>query len=263
MSAMTTSQTQRAPVCLVVDGQQVYGFLHRPAGATNKLPAVLILHGFIGSKDQPHRIFVELAEALARAGMVALRIDLRGRGDSEGECIDITPEADLADVAAAVDYLAQREDVDAGRISVLGMSWGGTLAAVIAGRDRRVGPVVMWSSGIGELRWEWLPRLQVFDGREAAENWAQLVGRPFYEGLAELHPPAEVVMARGPFLVVYGTGDDDVAPTIPATVETLKAAGIPYEVMAVEGADHIFFSHAWKQQVIEATVAWLREKRTR
>jgi dienelactone hydrolase len=259
MSAMTTTTTQRAPTCFTVDGQQVYGFLHRPSAATDKLPAVLILHGFLASKDQPHRIFVELAEALARAGMLSLRIDLRGRGDSEGESIDITPAADLADVAAALDYLAQHPDVDANRIGVLGMSWGGTLAAVIAGRDGRVGPVVIWSSDIAELEWGWLSQLSVFDGREAADNWAQLVGRPFYDGLAELHPPAEVRTARGPFFVVYGTADD-VAHSIPATKTTLAAAGIPHEVMAVEGADHIFLSYAWKKQVIEATVAWLAGK---
>ena len=61
-----------------------------------------------------------------------------------------------------------------------------------AGRDRRVGPVVLWSSDISELKWGWLSQLSVFDGREAVENWAQLVSRPFYDGLAELHPPAEV-----------------------------------------------------------------------
>ena len=123
---MITSQTQRAPVCLIVDDQQVYGFLHRPRATTGKLlPGVLILHGFLASKDQPHRIFVTLAEALAQAGMVALRIDLRGRGDSEGESIDITPAADLADVAAALDYLAQRDDVDTSRIGLLGMSRAG------------------------------------------------------------------------------------------------------------------------------------------
>jgi dienelactone hydrolase len=257
---MIAIQTQRSPVCLTVDGQQVYGFLHQPAATTDKLPAVLILHGFLASKDQPHRIFVTLAEAVAHAGMVALRIDLRGRGDSEGESIDITPVADLADVAAALDYLAQREDVDAERIGVLGMSWGGTLAAVIAGRDHRVGPVVIWSSGITEQKWDWLAQLSVFDGREAAENWAQLVGRPFYDGLSELHPPEEVRTARGPFLVVYGTEDHAVAPSIPATEATLAAAGIAHEVLAVEGADHIFMSHAWKQTVIASTVAWLRDQ---
>ena len=58
--------------------------------------------------------------------------------------------------------------------------------------------------------------------------------------------------------MVYGTEDGGVAPAIPATTVTLAAAGIAHEVMAVEGADHIFFTYAWKKQVIDATVAWLQ-----
>ena len=66
--------------------------------------------------------------------------------------------------------------------------------------------------------------------------------------------------ARGPIFLVYGTEDGGVAPAIPATAATLAAAGIAHDVLAVEGADHIFMRHAWKQTVIAATVAWLREQ---
>src|SRR5687767_9592161 len=48
-------------------GQTCFGMLHTPvSGQVGKRPGVLIMHGLVGSKDQPHRIFVTLAEALAR-----------------------------------------------------------------------------------------------------------------------------------------------------------------------------------------------------
>src|SRR5688572_11279832 len=95
-------------------GQTCFGMLHTPAAAqVGKRPGVLIMHGLVGSKDQPHRIFVTLAEALSRVGYVSLRFDLRGRGDSEGDSIDITPQRDLADAEAGLATLRQHKDVDA------------------------------------------------------------------------------------------------------------------------------------------------------
>src|SRR5437764_8425299 len=107
----------REPITYLVHSQKVFGVIHRPAQAAATLcPALLILHGFVGSKDQPHQIFVKLAEALAGAGMVALRIDLRGRGDSEGDmAVDVTPTGDLLDAQRAIDFLAVQSDVDARR----------------------------------------------------------------------------------------------------------------------------------------------------
>ena len=84
--------TMRDPIVLENGGQKIFGVLHRPAGSpSTPRPAVAIVHGLVGSNDQPHQLYVKLAEALARAGLIALRIDCRGRGDSEGETVAITP----------------------------------------------------------------------------------------------------------------------------------------------------------------------------
>jgi cephalosporin-C deacetylase-like acetyl esterase len=72
---------RREPIMFESDGQAVLGVIHRPRQPpAARLPAVAIFHGFVGSKDQPHQIFVKLAEALAAAGIVTLRVDFRGRG---------------------------------------------------------------------------------------------------------------------------------------------------------------------------------------
>jgi predicted acyl esterase len=115
----------REPVVLENDGQKPIGIIHRPrTPADRSRPGIAIYHGFVGSKDQPHQILVKLAEALAQVGIVSIRIDFRGRGDSEGDCVDISFEADMADARAALDHLAAQPDVDQGRLGVLGLSWG-------------------------------------------------------------------------------------------------------------------------------------------
>src|SRR5262245_31657885 len=173
---------RREPVMFESDGQAILGVIHQPRELrAERLPAVAIFHGFVGSKDQPHQIFVKLAEALAAAGVVALRIDFRGRGDSEGDTVDMTFEGDMADARGALDLLAAQPGVDAGRLGVLGMSWGATIAACLAGRDQRVGSTALWA-GAAEIH-QWSPPMREVEGRPVFEIFCNLVGQQFYDSL--------------------------------------------------------------------------------
>lgn len=252
----------REHVALESEGQMVSGFLHRPAGEIEgKMPAVLMLHGLMAAKSQPpHRLFVKLADELAQQGIVSLRIDFRGRGDSEGDSIDVTPSADYNDTKVAFDFLAALPNVDTSRLAVVGISWGGTMAALLAGRDKRVAATVMWSSLPGGPS-HWQPPFEDVDGRPAAYLWGNWLGRPFYEELWQLNPLAELKQSQAPLLLVYGTADEVVpAEALAATRVELEAAGIAFEVVAIEGADHVFMGHAWERQLLGCTAEWLRAR---
>jgi dienelactone hydrolase len=137
-------------------GHKIFGVIHRPADpASPACPGIVMYHGFMASKCQPpHRLFVQLAEALAQLGIVSLRIDLPGRVDSEGDTIDLTVEDDLDAAQRAIDVLIAKPGVDAKRIGLVGISWGGTLAATLAGRDVRVMASVLLSTAPYEqIRW--------------------------------------------------------------------------------------------------------------
>ncbi len=251
--------THREPVVITSPAGRLFGVLDRPVeDAPAARPAVLILHGFLGSKDQPHRMLVDLATALAQAGLVALRIDLPGRGDSEGESVDITVDGDMRAARDALNYLAGQPGVDAQRLAVLGFSWGGVLAAHLAGEDRRVRGTVFWSS-IPTERLVWQPAMTEMDGREVAEQWAMLVGQQFYAGMDQLRPLASLRETQGAVLAIYGTADEIPAHEIAAFQQALLEGQVPHQIVAMEGADHIFFRYAWKREVIQRTVAWLAE----
>jgi dienelactone hydrolase len=239
-------------------GQTCFGMLHAPgSGQIGKRPGVLIMHGLVGSKDQPHRIFVTLAEALSRAGYVSLRFDLRGRGDSDGESIDITPQRDVTDAEAGLAALRQQKDVDANNLVVLGLSWGGVLAAHLAPREG-VRRVVLWSSAPVDND-EWEPKLRDFNGRQAADMYGNLIGKEFYDGLRDLTPLAQLKRARRPVLMVYGTRDEAVRQSrFEQLRNELEFGDVPVTASVVQGADHAFMSHEAERQAIEKTVEWLK-----
>ena len=251
----------RASIVYTSHRLKLFGVLHRPMDvAPAPQPGVVLYHGFVAAKFQPpHRIFVHLAEGLAQVGIVSLRIDLPGRGDSEGESINMTVDGDLDAAQKAIDVLSEQPDVDSQRIGLVGMSWGGTLAATLAGRDQRVAGTVLWSSTPSDT-FNWQPDLHDVGGRMAAEVVGNLVGAQFYASLHQLHPMDDILRTRGPVLFVYGTHDEEVPfAEIEQAQRRLTEAGIRNQLLPIDGADHVFFRHAWQQQVVDHTVTWLRQ----
>ncbi|MFD9967982.1 alpha/beta fold hydrolase [Streptomyces sp. NPDC059011] len=102
-------------------------------------PAVLIGHGFGSSKDSVR----QQAEALARDGYAVMTWSARGFGKSTGAIGLNDPEHEVKDVSRLIDWLAGRPEVELDaegdpRIGVTGVSYGGAVALLAAGHDRRV-----------------------------------------------------------------------------------------------------------------------------
>ncbi|WP_418607867.1 alpha/beta hydrolase [Georgenia sp. SUBG003] len=90
--------------------------------------AVVLLHGSGATRAS----VVDHADVLAAAGYGVLAFDARGHGDSTGRGMRWGWYGDT-DVDAAVAYLAERADVDAGHIAAVGLSMGGEEALGAAG----------------------------------------------------------------------------------------------------------------------------------
>ena len=99
--------------------------------------AVVILHGAGSTRTS----VLEHAAVLAQAGFGTLLLDARGHGESGGDAMDLGWHAER-DVRAAVDWLADRADVDAGRIAAVGLSMGAEEALTAAASDPRIRAVV-------------------------------------------------------------------------------------------------------------------------
>ncbi|WP_255363247.1 alpha/beta fold hydrolase [Geodermatophilus sp. DSM 45219] len=140
--------TEEARVA-VDGGVELDTTLFLPA-AGEPAPAVVLAHGFGGSKDS----VADDARDLADRGYVVLTYSARGFGESTGQIGLNAPDAEVADLSALLDRLAERDDVllDAAgdpRVGIAGASYGGALALLGAGYDDRVdaiAPQITWHS---------------------------------------------------------------------------------------------------------------------
>jgi dienelactone hydrolase len=102
-------------------GDQIVGTLYVPEGvdAQKRRPALLVTGAWMTVKEQMPALY---AKEMADRGFVALIFDFRGWGESGGERRQYEdPNAKIADIEAAVAYLATRPEADPARIGGFGI----------------------------------------------------------------------------------------------------------------------------------------------
>ncbi|MFJ3770407.1 CocE/NonD family hydrolase [Streptomyces sp. NPDC090075] len=123
---------------MAVDGVRLDTSFFTTSG-TGRRPAVLLAHGFGGSKDDMRAE----AEDLARDGYAVLTWSARGFGRSTGKIGLNDPKGEVADVSRLIDWLARQPQVQldkAGdpRVGMAGGSYGGAISLLTAAYDSRV-----------------------------------------------------------------------------------------------------------------------------
>ncbi len=116
-------------------------------------PAVLLLHQF-GSDRHSYDNF---ASQLQARGFGVLAIDGRGFGESvktsDGKGVGVSRTNDAVkgmtgDVSGAFDFLTKQKNVDPARISIVGASYGSSLALIYAAENLKVRSIVLLSPGL-------------------------------------------------------------------------------------------------------------------
>ena len=118
-------------------------FLPKAASAAHPVAAVLLAHGFGGTKDD----VADDATLLADHGYAVLTWTAEGFGRSGGQIHLDSPDWEVRDAQRLIDWLAARPDIrrDAPgdpRVAVVGGSYGGGLALMAAGYDKRIDAIV-------------------------------------------------------------------------------------------------------------------------
>lgn len=192
----TQTIENRQPIIITLKGQKIFGVLHRPIDVEGQVPALVICPGFAGNKCGKYRIFVEIAQELAKSGVAVLRFDYRGAGDSEGDFSEITIESQVEDVMACLNFLKSDPRIDENRIGLLGRSLGGMIAILSANRFPNIRSLALWAS--------------VYSGEQWKKNWdteASDSGIAFQQGILKNLPSNIPAIPSMAFLKEFFTVD--------------------------------------------------------
>ena len=110
--------------------------MYVPKNANRKLPAIAVSGPFGACKEQSSGLY---AQEMAKRGFLAIAFDPSFTGESGGYPRAMhSPDIDVEDFQAAVDFLSVQENVDPERIGIIGIcGWGG-MALQTACVDTRI-----------------------------------------------------------------------------------------------------------------------------
>jgi carboxymethylenebutenolidase len=209
---------------------EVRGYLVRPAKATGKLPAVVVVHENRGLNPY----IEDVARRVAKAGFIALAPDgLTSVGgypgnDEKGRELQqkVDPEKLMNDFFAAIEFM-MTNDMTTGKVGITGFCYGGGVS------------------------------------NAAAVAYPELAAAvPFY---GRQPSAASVEKIKAPLLIHYAELDKGITDGWPPYEAALKADGKTYEAYIYPGVNHGFhndstprYDEAAAKLAWERTIAWFQ-----
>src|SRR5215472_2294392 len=129
-----TSQSLSEEVQFTNGNARLRGTVYLPNTGT-RLPAVVVLH-HAGLPTRDAKLYRHLCEGLPAMGIAVLVYDRRGSGQSSGNLGSADFETLADDAVAAQHALAKFSRIDPNKIGFWGLSQGGWLAVLAAGRSK-------------------------------------------------------------------------------------------------------------------------------
>jgi 2,6-dihydroxypseudooxynicotine hydrolase len=233
-------------VLIPFDGIPMPALFRKPVGMTRP-PVVLMIPGLDSVKEE----LQATADHFLRRGLATLAIDGPGQGETEF-LRDIEPAYERP-AGAAIDWLAARDDVDAGRLGVYGVSLGGYYAVRVAAHEPRVRATIdlagtysldaMWDNRSAISREAFAKRSGATTAEEARERAKQI-------DMTGLGP-----RIANPILVLHGMRDPIAAFE---GAQRLAAETPAAELVAFEDGNHGITNRPFESRALMSD--WMAEK---
>jgi 2,6-dihydroxypseudooxynicotine hydrolase len=234
------------PVRVPYAGSTLAAYLRIPPASASPGPGPVVI--MIPGLDSVKEELQATAEHLLRRRLAVIAIDGPGQGESEYE-FPIEPAYERVTTAVA-DYLKGRDDIDADRMGVFGVSLGGYYAARSAAYEPRVRAAVELAGPYRfDLDWDTLPpqTRTTFQYRSGAASPDEARARA-----AALTLEDAAARITCPLLVAHG-GRDRLIP--PYHAERLAREVPAAELMLYPDGSHGLTNHAFESRA--AMADWL------
>jgi dipeptidyl aminopeptidase/acylaminoacyl peptidase len=245
------------------DGQQISGFLYRPARKfKGKRPLIIDIHG--GPEAQARPSFVgRLNYYLNELGVAILLPNVRGSSGSGKTFLaadnGFRREDSVKDIGALLDWIPSQPDLDPKRVMVSGGSYGGYMSLAVAtkysDRIRAAIDIVGISNFVSFL--------------ERTESYRRDLRRVEYgderdpkmrEFLQKISPTTNAAKIKVPLFVIHGQND----PRVPLNeaqqiVQAVRQNGVPVWYLMAKDEGHGFSKKRNVDYQFYATIMFIRE----
>ena len=246
------------------DGATLDSYLTAPPGGAPG-PLVVLPHG--GPEVRDTLGWDRQVQVLAAQGWWVLRPNFRGSG---GYGLDFARqgwtrwgERMQEDVEDAIDHAIRLKGLDAGRVAIMGTSYGGYAALMGAVRRPELYKAAIGICGVYDLPdiLAWENREDDTPGKMIYEFWTRRIGDPATMGpaLEAASPRRRAGEVACPVFLVHGV-DDPVVPVVQSRRmrDALRAAGRPVELVEIDDAGHADWADATEQDLMTRYVDLLR-----
>lgn len=229
--------------------------------------AVLLIHGWVGQKDELGDLYKTLSNQLRGNCIASLRFNVQGESERENSNFTLTStfRSRMEDTESALNYLKQQYP-NLPKV-VLGFSLGGATAMELVSRHPKTFKgLVLWSSALNPNEIVTLPknysaiREAIDEGQSLLkEAWADLtLTRRHVIGMMGYNPVRNLGEFKGHLLAIRGS--DDYLPAHEKEIFEASAA-VSEDVYYLGGADHIFNvfdpEKSQKDKVLNLTLEWI------
>lgn len=139
---MTLSALAERPITFYSKGQPALlleGVVQAPIKA-EQAPIIVLCHPQPASSNMNKSLTVALAQSFAKAGMIALRFNFRGAGQSQGQQTDGRLEP--LDLAGAIDAALAQPGANPTKVCIVGHGFGAYISLLYAPFDLRIRTLV-------------------------------------------------------------------------------------------------------------------------
>ena len=152
-------------------GQKLCGLLFVPEGR-GPFPITILCHGLSSSKTGS--TIKHTTSRLSELKIASLAIDFSGHGESDGEFKNTTLSDVIGDTKSALDYVEHLDFIDKQKVALMGSSYGGIAALMVASQDSRVRVLSLRAPAI-KLAKAILVRVDI-----SPEKWKKMVYAPYH-----------------------------------------------------------------------------------
>jgi pimeloyl-ACP methyl ester carboxylesterase len=194
-------------------------------------PAVLFMPGAPGAR---YTFFTESIE-LAKRGIASLSPDPPYSRPPIKDVVEFTPKdkdgivQEVVEMRRAIDLLVSRDEIDRRRLGYVGFSWGGSLGAIFAAVERRVGSFVLMSA---------IPRLSA-DMHQLGEERGATGDLNAYEEAMKPIDAVNYLPHAAPNALFLQFGKEDTRPSPADGREVVGAASAPKKAQWYDGGHEL------------------------